>query len=45
MAQRDNMEDVFTAEEAKKIDEIERAPAEELKYEIIPTQGGGPASL
>ena len=40
-----NTEGVFTAEEAKKIDEIERAPIEELKYEIIPTQGGGPASL
>ena len=35
----------FSPEEAKKIDDIERAPIEELKYEIIPTQGGGPASL
>ena len=35
----------FSAEEAKKIDEVERAPIEQLRYEIIPTQGGGPASL
>lgn len=35
----------FSAEESKKIDEIERAPIEDIRYEIIPTQGGGPASL
>lgn len=33
-AQGDNM---LTAEEAKKIEEVERAPIEELKYEILPS--------
>ena len=37
MAQRDAGESGLSPEEAKKIDEIERAPIEELKYEIIPT--------
>ena len=47
MAQRrgDETDGVFTAEEAKQIEQIEKAPIEELKYEIVPTQGGGPASL
>ena len=46
MAQRkDESDGVFSAEEAKKIEEIEKAPIEQLQYEIVPTQGGGPASL
>ena len=39
------MDGLFTAEEAQKVEQIEKAPLEELKYEIVPTQGGGPASL
>ena len=27
---------VFSAEEAKKIEEVEKAPIESLKYEIVP---------
>ena len=46
MARRaDDTDGVFTAEEAKKVEEIEKSPIEELRYEIVPTQGGGPASL
>ena len=47
MAQKknDDTEGVFTAEEMKKVEQIEKAPLEELKYEIVPTQGGGTASL
>ena len=36
---------VFTQEELNQIKKIEEAPIEELGYEIVPTQGGGPASL
>ena len=36
---------LFTAEEEKRAAEIENTPIEDLPYEIIPTQGGGPASL
>ena len=47
MAQKKNedSEGVFRAEEMKKVEQIEKAPLEELKYEIVPTQGGGTASL
>ena len=46
MARRsDDTDGVFTAEEAKKVEEIEKSPIEELRYEIVPAQGGGPASL
>ncbi len=38
MAQkREESDGVFSAEEAKRIDEIEKAPIEQLKYEIVPT--------
>ena len=37
MAQSREAADGFSAEEAKKIDEVERAPIESLRYEIIPT--------
>jgi hypothetical protein len=38
MAKRNNDEDgVFTAEEVKKVEEVEKAPIEELKYEIVQT--------
>ena len=36
---------LFTPEEEKLAEEIENTPIEDLPYEIIPTQGGGPASL
>lgn len=36
---------MFSAEEAKKIEEVEKAPIESLKYEIVPVQGGGPGAL
>ena len=36
---------LFTPEEEKLATEIEETPIEDLPYEIIPTQGGGPASL
>ena len=38
-------ESVFSGEEVKQIEAIEKADLEELKYEIVPTQGGGQASL
>ena len=38
MARRsDDTDGVFTAEEAKKVEEIEKSPIEELRYEIVPT--------
>lgn len=40
-----NGENLFTAEEEKVAEQIEKANLEELPYEIIPTQGGGMASL
>ena len=46
MAQSNNRDEgAFTGEEMKQIEAIEKADLEELKYEIVPTQGGGQASL
>ena len=46
MAQSSNRDEgVFSGEEVKQIEAIEKADLEELKYEIVPTQGGGQASL
>lgn len=36
---------VFSVEEEKMVTEIQNTNYEDLPYEIIPTQGGGPASL
>lgn len=41
----ESKEIVFSVEEEKKATEIENTPIEELPYEIIPVQGGGPASI
>ena len=38
-------EPALTGEEDRKATEIECSSLESLPYEIIPTQGGGPASL
>lgn len=35
----------FTPEEQKIAQEIEKMPLDDIPYDIIPTQGGGPASL
>ena len=43
--EEEGSESVFTAEEEKKATEVENTPIEDLPYEIVPTQGGGPASL
>ena len=45
MATKADADGVFSPEEAKQIEEVEKAPIESLRYEIIPVQGGGPSSL
>lgn len=37
--------DLLNEEELRIAEEIEKAPLNQLPYEIIPIQGGGPASL
>ena len=43
--EEDGPEATFSPEEEKKCTEVENTSIEDLPYEIVPTQGGGPASL